>query len=61
MLLGPPGTGKTHLSIALAIRACLAGYRVAFRIATEWVALLAEANDKADSMASSTDCSESRC
>ena len=26
--LGPPGTGKTHLSIALGIRACLAGHRV---------------------------------
>src|ERR1700712_30935 len=43
VLLGPPGTGKTHLSIALGIRACLAGYRVAFRTATEWVALLADA------------------
>ena len=43
MLLGPPGTGKTHLSIALGIRACLAGQRVAFRTATEWVALLADA------------------
>ncbi len=43
VLLGPPGTGKTHLSIALAIRACLAGHRVAFSTATEWVALLADA------------------
>jgi DNA replication protein DnaC len=43
VLLGPPGTGKTHLSIALGIRACLAGNRVAFRTATEWVALLADA------------------
>src|SRR5829696_5361512 len=42
-LLGPPGTGKTHLAIALGIRACLAGHRVAFRTATEWVALLADA------------------
>jgi DNA replication protein DnaC len=32
VLLGPPG-----------IRACLAGHRVAFRTATEWVALLADA------------------
>ena len=40
VLLGPPGTGKTHLAIALGIRACLAGHRVAFRTATEWVALL---------------------
>ncbi len=43
VLLGPPGTGKTHLAIALGIRACLAGHRVAFRTATEWVALLTDA------------------
>ena|SRR5438034_9689373 len=30
VLLGPPGTGKTHVAIALGIRACLAGQRVAF-------------------------------
>jgi DNA replication protein DnaC len=42
ILLGPPGTGKTHLGIALGIRACLAGQRVIFKTATEWVALLAE-------------------
>src|ERR1700735_3435356 len=41
--LGPPGTGKTHLAIALGIRACLAGQRVIFKTATEWVALLADA------------------
>jgi DNA replication protein DnaC len=43
VLLGPPGTGKTHLSIAIGIRACLAGQRVIFKTATEWVALLADA------------------
>ena len=43
VLLGPPGTGKTHLAIALSIRACLAGQRVLFRTATEWVAQLADA------------------
>ena len=43
VLLGPPGTGKTHLGIALGIRACLAGQRVIFKTATEWVALLADA------------------
>ena len=36
-LFGPPGTGKTHLSIALAIRACQAGHRVAFATAQQWV------------------------
>jgi DNA replication protein DnaC len=39
----PPGTGKTHVAVALGIRACLAGQRVIFRTATEWVALLADA------------------
>src|SRR5438552_13661245 len=43
VLLGPPGTGKTHIAIALGVRACLAGHRVLFRTATEWVALLADA------------------
>lgn len=41
--LGPPGTGKTHLAVALSIRACLAGQRVQFATATEWVARLGEA------------------
>jgi DNA replication protein DnaC len=44
IFLGPPGTGKTHLAIALAMRACLAGYRVAFATASEWVDRLAEAH-----------------
>jgi DNA replication protein DnaC len=43
VLLGPPGTGKTHLAIAIAIRACLARHRVAFATATEWVARLSDA------------------
>ena len=43
VLLGPPGTGKTHLAIAISIRACLAGQRVAFATATEWVARLGDA------------------
>ncbi len=41
--LGPPGTGKTHLAVALSIRACLAGQRVQFATATEWVARLGDA------------------
>jgi DNA replication protein DnaC len=41
--LGPPGTGKTHLAIALGIRACLSGDRVGFATATEWVARLGDA------------------
>jgi len=43
ILLGPPGTGKTHLAIALSIRACLAGQRVQFATATQWVARLSDA------------------
>src|SRR5579859_5375044 len=43
ILLGPPGTGKTHLAIAISMRACLSGARVAFATATEWVARLSEA------------------
>jgi len=30
ILAGSPGTGKTHLAIALGIKACMAGYRVLF-------------------------------
>ncbi|GLZ09734.1 transposase [Actinomadura sp. NBRC 104412] len=44
IFLGPPGTGKTHLSTGLGIRACQAGHRVAFATAAEWVARLAEAH-----------------
>ncbi len=43
VLLGPRGTGKSHLAIAISIRACLAGQRVAFATATEWVARLGDA------------------
>jgi IstB-like ATP binding protein len=38
VLLGPPGTGKSHLAIAISIRACLAGRAWPFATATEWVA-----------------------
>ncbi len=37
VFLGPPGTGKTHLSIALGVQAARRGYRVAFATAQEWV------------------------
>jgi len=30
IFLGPPGVGKTHLSVALGIKACMVKYRVAF-------------------------------
>jgi len=34
-LIGPPGTGKSHLAIALGIKACQHGYRVAFATAQQ--------------------------
>jgi len=40
---GPPGTGKTHLALALAIKACQAGHRVAFQTAQQWVDRLEQA------------------
>ena len=43
IFLGPPGTGKTHLSIALGVQAARRGYRVSFATATEWVMRLSEA------------------
>jgi len=30
IFLGPPGVGKSHLSVALGIKACMAKYRVVF-------------------------------
>ncbi len=44
VLLGPPGTGKTHIAIGLSIRACQAGHRVAFATAAQWVDRLADAH-----------------
>ncbi|HEX4103670.1 MAG TPA: IS21-like element helper ATPase IstB [Pseudonocardiaceae bacterium] len=44
VFLGPPGTGKTHLAIGIALRACQAGHRVAFATAAQWVDRLATAH-----------------
>lgn len=43
VLLGGPGTGKTHLAIALGVRTCQAGHQVLFATAAEWGARLADA------------------
>ncbi len=43
MFLGPPGTGKTHLSIALGHVACIKGYRVYFDTAAGLINSLLEA------------------
>jgi len=44
VLLGPPGTGKTHLAIGLGIAAARGGHRVLFATATEWVTRLQAAH-----------------
>ena len=44
VLLGPPGTGKTHIATGLAVRACQAGHRVLFATATDWVTRLTDAH-----------------
>ena len=44
VLLGPPGTGKTHLATALGIAAAGHGQRVLFATATDWVTRLADAH-----------------
>jgi DNA replication protein DnaC len=43
VFLGPPGTGKTHLSIALGVQAARRGHRVAFATAHQWVGRLGAA------------------
>ena len=44
VLLGPPGTGKTHLATALGVTAARAGHRVLFATATDWVTRLTDAH-----------------
>lgn len=46
VLLGPPGTGKTHLAIGLGIKAAQTGHRVLFDTAVGWVARLQEAHSR---------------
>src|SRR5207245_1125940 len=46
LFVGNPGTGKTHLAIALAAAACSKGYRTRFVRVTELVTLLNEARDE---------------
>lgn len=45
ILLGPPGTGKTHLATGIGIKAAQAGYSVAFDTATGWITRLCHAHD----------------
>lgn len=44
VLLGPPGTGKTHLATALGVTAARHGHRVLFATATDWVTRLSDAH-----------------
>ena len=44
VLLGPPGTGKTHLATGLGVAAAHHGHRVLFATATDWVTRLSDAH-----------------
>src|ERR671912_7991 len=44
--IGPPGTGKTHLATALAIKACQHGHRTLFATAQQWVDRLEQAQHR---------------
>lgn len=46
ILIGNPGTGKTHLSIAIGLKACLNGYRVYFTTAASLATELIEAENE---------------
>lgn len=43
VFLGAAGTGKTHLAVALGVRACQACHRVLFATAAEWAVRLGDA------------------
>jgi DNA replication protein DnaC len=44
LVLGPPGVGKTHLAVALGLKAIAAGYRVLFTTAANLIATLTRAH-----------------
>ena len=48
VLLGPPGTGKTHLATGLGIAAARQGHRVLFASASDWVTKLSEAHARGE-------------
>ena len=45
VMIGNPGRGKTHISIAIGLKACLQGYRVLFKNAGTLATELTEARD----------------
>lgn len=44
LLLGPPGVGKTHLAVAIGLKACALGYRTQFATAAGLVTTLTRAH-----------------
>lgn len=46
LLLGPPGVGKTHLAVALGLKACAAGYRTLFATAATLITALTRAQSE---------------
>jgi DNA replication protein DnaC len=46
LLLGPPGVGKTHLAVALAVKACAAGYPAQFMTAATLITALTRAQNE---------------
>ena len=44
LVLGPPGVGKTHLAVALGLKAIETGYRVLFATAANLIATLTKAH-----------------
>ncbi len=53
VILGPPGVGKTHLSVALGLKAIEHGYRVLFTTAANMIATLTKALSEGSSRTSS--------
>jgi len=46
LLLGPPGVGKTHLAVALGLRACALGFGTTFVTAAGLIASLTRAHNE---------------
>jgi DNA replication protein DnaC len=46
VILGPPGVGKTHLSVGLGLKAIEAGYRVLFTTAAAMIGALTKASNE---------------
>lgn len=46
VILGPPGVGKTHISVGLGLKAIEAGYRVLFTTAANMIATLTKAHQE---------------